>query len=420
LIIADISVILAIVAYKLGRKTMKKRDLYLDRLIELKDKSLIKVITGVRRCGKSSLLDLYEKYLRSTGVLPASILRFNFESLEHDGIRDYMQLNENIKSRLLTDKKTYVLLDEVQMVHEWERAINSLRLDERLDIYITGSNGHLLSSELSTLLSGRHIEIHMLPLSFKEFLDFYDYGTGGDLPEYFNRYLDIGGMPGLVELRDHESVLRSYLSGIYNTMIIKDVIQRNEVRDPSLLESVMRYVAGSIGNHLSSKRISDFLTSSGRKASSETIDNYLRMLENAFILYRVSRYDLRGKQNLKTQGKFYIVDTGVRSELVGKRGQDYGFVLENIVYFELIRRGYNVRIGNLSGLEVDFVATKYDKTTYYQVTATMLTEETRERELRPLRAIKDNYEKVVLSMDRIPLDDYDGIKNVNLLDFLLE
>jgi len=259
----------------------------------------------------------------------------------------------------------------------------------------------------------------MLPLSFKEYLDFYDHNTSGDLQETFNRYLDIGGMPGLLELRDQETVIRSYLSGIYNTIIMRDVIQRNEVRDPALLENVMRFMAGSIGNPMSSKKISDYMTSSGRKTSSETIDNYLRILEKAYILYRVGRYDLRGKQNLKTQGKYYIADTGIRSEIVGKRGQDYGFVLENIVYFELLRRGYNIKVGSLPGLEVDFIATKQEETVYYQVTATMLAEETRERELRPLRAINDNYEKVVLSMDRTPMSDFDGIKNRNLLDFLL-
>ena len=398
---------------------MKKRDQYLQRLIELKDKSLIKVITGIRRCGKSSLLDLFEDYLRSVGVLSESILRLNFESLEFDSIKDYKHMNDYIVARIQDGVKTYVLLDEVQTVFEWERAVNSLRLDSRLDIYITGSNGHLLASELSTLISGRYIEIHMLPLSFKEYLDFYDHNTSGDLQETFNRYLDIGGMPGLLELRDQETVIRSYLSGIYNTIIMRDVIQRNEVRDPALLENVMRFMAGSIGNPMSSKKISDYMTSSGRKTSSETIDNYLRILEKAYILYRVGRYDLRGKQNLKTQGKYYIADTGIRSEIVGKRGQDYGFVLENIVYFELLRRGYNIKVGSLPGLEVDFIATKQEETVYYQVTATMLAEETRERELRPLRAINDNYEKVVLSMDRTPMSDFDGIKNRNLLDFLL-
>jgi len=260
----------------------------------------------------------------------------------------------------------------------------------------------------------------MLPLSFKEFIDFYDFDPSGNHHERFNLYLDIGGMPGLAELRDNEQVMRSYLNGIYNTIIMRDVIQRNEVRDPALLENVMKFMAGSIGNPMSSKRISDYMTSSGRKTSSETIDNYLRMLEKAYILYRAGRFDLRGKQNLKTQGKYYFIDTGIRGELVGKRGQDYGFVLENVVYFELLRRGYTVKVGSLPAMEVDFVATKQGKTIYFQVTATMMAEETRVRELRPLKVIPDNYEKIVLSMDRTPMSDFDGIKNVNLMDFLLD
>jgi len=398
---------------------MKKRDTYLNQLIALKDKSPIKVITGVRRCGKSSLLDLYEEYLLSEGVKPAAIVRMNFEPLAFDEIRDYKQLNDYVVQHIADEPKTYVLLDEVQMVAEWERAVNSLRLDQRLDIYITGSNGHLLASELSSLLSGRYIELHMLPLSFKEFLAFNDYSISGDIQGYFNQYMERGGLPGITEFRNQESAIRSYISGIYSTIIIKDVITRNKVRDLALLENVIRFMAGNIGNPISSKRISGYLTSAGRKTSSETIDNYLHMLTNAYVLYRVGRYDLKGKQQLKTQGKYYIVDTGIRGELVGKRGQDYGFVLENVVYFELLRRGFDVKIGSLSGLKIDFIATKPEQTVYYQVTATMLPEDVRERELRPLRAIADNYEKVVLSLDRTPMTDFDGIRNVNLLEFLL-
>lgn len=397
---------------------MKKRDLYLSRLAALKDTSLIKVITGVRRCGKSSLLDLYEEHLLSQGVKPEAIVRMNFESLDFDGIRDYQQLNEYVTRRISEEQKTYVILDEVQTVREWERAVNSLRLNKKLDIYITGSNGHLLASELSTLLAGRYIEIHMLPLSFREFLDFNDYDASGDLKEHFDSYMETGGLPGLTELRDQKTAIRPYINGIYNTIIMKDIIQRNEVRDGALLENVVRFMAGNIGNPVSSKKISDYLTSSGRKTSSETIDNYLQMLENAYVLYRAGRYDLKGKQNLKTQGKYYFVDTGIRGELAGKRGQDYGSVLENIVYFELLRRGFTVKTGAIAGQEVDFVAFKPDKTVYYQVTATMLAEETRERELRALRAIPDNYEKTVLSMDKTPMTDYDGIQNVYLPEWL--
>ena len=379
---------------------LKKRDLYLNKLIALKDKSLIKVITGVRRCGKSSLLSLYEDYLKSVGVTPQSIIRMDFESLEFDDIKDYKRLNEYITSKIEESSMTYILLDEVQSVFEWERAINSLRLNKNLDIYITGSNGRLLASELSTLLAGRYIEIHMLPLSFKEFLYFNDImddkmalqsGNYSNLNERFNTYIEFGGLPGLTELWNQKTMIEPYIEGIYNTIIMKDVIKRNEVRDPALLENVIRFMAGNIGNPISSKKISNYLTSSGRKTSSETIDNYLRMFESAYVLYRAGRYDLKGKQNLKTQGKYYIIDLGIRNELVGRRGQDYGATLENIVYFELLRRGFTVKVGHLSGHEVDFVATKSEQIIYFQVTATMLAEETRNRELRPLQAINDNY-----------------------------
>jgi predicted AAA+ superfamily ATPase len=398
---------------------MKKRDMHLERLLDFRDKSLVKAVTGVRRCGKSFLLDLLEEYLLSDGVPPQAIIRMNFESLDFEDIKDYKALNQYIKARIIPDTRVYVLLDEVQMVDKWEKAVNSLRLDRHLDIYITGSNAYLLASELSTLLSGRYVEIKMLPLSFKEFLDFNDYAAGENVEDYFNAYITHGSLPGITEISDQESAISPYLNGIYNTIIMKDVILRNEVRDPALLENVVRFLADNISNPISSKKISDFLVSSGRKTSSETIDNYLRMLESAYIFYHARRYDLKGKQYLKTQGKYYIVDLGIRGELTGKHGQDYGFMLENIVYFELLRRGFEVAIGNIAGQEVDFVATKSDKTIYYQVTATMLAEETRERELRSLRAIPDNYEKIVLSMDRTPLNDYNGIHHINLLDFLL-
>ncbi|MDR3313649.1 MAG: ATP-binding protein [Oscillospiraceae bacterium] len=398
---------------------MKQRDTYLNRLLEVKDTSLIKVITGVRRCGKSSLLDLLEAHLLAAGVPGNRIIRMNFELLEFDSIREYKALHQAVIDRLPPEGKVYVLLDEVSFVSEWERAVNSLRLHAQLDIYITGSNAYLLASELSTLLAGRYIEIPMLPLSFKEFLDFNDLHQSGDVQGYFNLYLERGGLPGVTELRAQESAIRQYINGIYHTIILKDVIARNEVRDPALLESVVRYLAGNVGNLVTSKKISDFLTSSGRKTASGTIDNYLRMLENAYVFYRAGRFDVKGKQQLKTQGKYYIVDTGIRGGLVGQRGQDYGFVLENLVYFELLRRGFDVKIGSIGGLEVDFIAQKPEKTLYVQVTATMLSEETQVRELRPLRAIPDYHEKLVLSMDRTPLNDFDGIRNVNLVDFLL-
>jgi predicted AAA+ superfamily ATPase len=344
----------------------------------------------------------------------------NFESLDFDEITTYKQLNSAVINLLQPDIMNYILLDEVQQVEQWEKAVNSLRLLKNTDIYITGSNAYLLASELSTLLSGRYVEIKMLPLSFKEYLDFNDLSAHGDLTACFNQYLEHGGFPGVTELRDHPASIMPLVNGIYNTIIMKDVMRRNAVRDPALLESVIRFLCGNIGKTVSTKRISDYLTSAGRKAGSDTIDNYLKMLENAFIFYRARRYDLKGKMHLKTQEKFYIVDIGLRNNLIGFRNYDYGFTLENMVFFELLRRGYEVSIGKLGTLEVDFVATRPNKIAYYQVTPTMLDETVQRRELEPLRAIADNYEKMVISMDRTPVTDFEGIRNMNLLDFLLE
>jgi predicted AAA+ superfamily ATPase len=399
---------------------MKNRDLYLKQLIAFKDKALIKVITGMRRCGKSTLLNLYEEYLLKNNVLQSNIIRMNFESLEFDNIKTYKDLYSFIKARVDKSKKTYILLDEVQQVELWEKAVNSFLVDFDVDIYITGSNAYLLSSELSTLLSGRYVEVKMLPLSFKEYLVFNNYHEGEDKVEYFNAFLEFGGLPAITDIKDRPETIKPFLSGIYNTVIMKDVVQRNAVRDAALLESVVRFTASNIGSPISTKKISDYLTSSGRKTNSDTIDNYLKMLENAFIIYKANRYDLKGKLHLKTLEKYYMVDMGIRNQLLGFRDGDYGHILENVVYLELIRRGYEISIGKIGALEVDFVATKLDKKAYYQVSASILSEDTKERELRPLRSIADNYEKIVLTMDKTFIKDFEGIKNVNIIDFLLE
>jgi predicted AAA+ superfamily ATPase len=398
---------------------MKQREEYLNQLITFKGKSMVKVITGVRRCGKSSLLDLFEQQLLDEGTPKTAIIRMNFESLDYDEIKTYKQLNETVIKLLRPDGMNFVLLDEVQQVQQWEKAVNSLRLLKNTDIYITGSNACLLASELSTLLSGRYVEIKMLPLSFKEYLAFNDLSVHEELSSHFNQYLEYGGFPGVTELRDHPASIMPMINGIYNTIIMKDVVLRGGVRDPALLESVVRFLCGNIGRTVSTKRISDYLTSAGRKTTSDTIDNYLKMLESAFVFYRARRYDLKGKLHLKTQEKFYIVDIGIRNNLIGFRNDDYGFTLESVVFFELLRRGYEVSIGKLGTLEVDFVATRPDKVCYYQVTASMLDEHVQKRELEPLKNIPDNYEKVVLSMDRVPVTDFAGIRNMNLIDFLL-
>ncbi|HAE41734.1 MAG TPA: ATPase, partial [Clostridiales bacterium] len=361
---------------------MKNRDLYLNKLVQFRDKPLIKVITGLRRCGKSTLLSLFENHLVESGVEKDHIIRMNFESFEFDEITNYKELHAYIEDRLTSkSKKHYVLLDEVQQVASWEKAINSFLVDANVDIYITGSNAYLLSSELSTLLSGRYVEIKMQPLSFREYLDFIEPDETTDIHEKFNQYLRFGGLPTVVELLDTPDLIGSFLEGIYNTVLIKDVIERNAVRDAALLESILKYIASNIGSIVSSKKISDYLTSNGRKTTSDTIDNYLKMLENAFIIYKANRYDLKGKMFLKTLEKYYIVDMGIRNQLTGLRDTDYGHVLENIIYLELLRRGYEVTIGKVGTLEVDFVASNTNEKIYYQVSATILDDNTREREL---------------------------------------
>ena len=317
---------------------MKNRDYYLSQLIDYRDKPLIKVITGIRRSGKSTLLSLFEKYLLDEKVDEKHIIRMNFESFELDEIQDYKKLHQYIDERLLhKEDKYYILLDEIQRVSSWERVVNALLVDANVDIYITGANAYLLSSELSTLLSGRYVEIKMQPLSFKEYLDFR--GDSVDLGTAFNQYVEYGGLPTVVELIDNPKTIGPFLEGVYNTVLFKDVVARNAIRDAALLENILKFIGGNIGNIVSTKKIADYLTSSGRKTNSEIIDNYLKMLENAFIIYKANRYDLKGKRLLKTLGKYYMVDTGIRNQLTRLGNTDYGHILENIVFFELVRRG---------------------------------------------------------------------------------
>ena len=400
---------------------MKDRDLYLNQLKKYRDKPLIKVITGLRRSGKSTLLSLFENDLVASVVEKEKIIRMNFESFAFDEITSYKELHAYISNRMIdNNKKHYLLLDEIQQVSSWERAINSFLVDANVDIYITGSNAYLLSSELSTLLSGRYVEINMQPLSFKEYVYFRESDTASSIQEKFNLYLQFGGLPTVVELLDYPETIGPFLEGIYNTVLMKDVMERNGVRDAALLESILKYIASNIGSVVSTKKISDYLTSSGRKTTSDTIDNYLKMLENAFIIYKANRYDMKGKVFLKTLEKYYLVDMGIRNRLIGLRNTDYGHILENIIYLELVRRGYEVSIGKIGPLEIDFVATNPDEKCYYQVSASIMDDNTRERELRPLTSISDNYPKYVLTMDQTVFKDYGGIKVKNIIDFLLE
>ena len=398
---------------------MIKRDLYLKKIIAFRDQPLIKVITGMRRSGKSSILELYEAYLREQKVPADAIIHLNFEWMQLDAIRDYRQLYQFLKEKIKGKHPVYLLLDEIQQVDSWEKAVNSLFAEGQSDIYLTGSNARLLSSEISTLLSGRYVEIQVLPLSFQEYLEFRP--EGKKQPEAaFQQYLRFGGLPVIPGLPQQPDVLRTVLAGIYDTVLMKDIIQRNEARDPALLDVLVRFLADNIGNPVSAGKISGYLTSQGRKTSSVTIDNYLRMMEEAFIFYRAKRFDIKGKMYLKTLEKFYIVDNGLRNALLGFRNGDYGHILENVVYLELLRRGYEVGVGKVGNLEVDFVASRPERKVYYQVSATVLDEETRERELLPLQKIPDQYEKVLLTMDRNYIQDFNGIRNRNIIDFLLE
>lgn len=396
------------------------RDTYLNRLIEAKDTEFIKVITGVRRSGKSTLLLMFKDFLLKNKIKENEIIHINFESAIYDDIRNYKDLYDYIKTRI-TNNKMYILLDEVQNVDKWEKAINSLNVDFNVDIYITGSNAYLLSSELSTLLSGRYIEIKMYPLSFKEFLKFNNYDETRAEDKFYD-YMKYGGLPAITLIKDKPDLVMSYLNDIYNTIVKKDIIDRNGIKDTALLENIIKYLATNIGSPVSSTKISDYLNSNKitYKSNHQTIDNYLNMLEKSFIMYKADRTDIRNKTLLKTLGKYYISDIGIRNTILGFRNINEGHLLENIVYLELLRRGYKVNIGKTGDYEVDFVAENPNQITYYQVAKSLDNEDVKFREIRSLESIPDNYEKIILTMDKTINKDYNGIKIINLIDWLLE
>ena len=397
------------------------REKYLNRLVDAKDTEFIKVITGVRRSGKSTLLLMFKNYLLENNVKESNIIYINFESAMYDDIKDYKELYNYIKNNI-KDGINYILLDEIQSVIRWEKAVNSINIDFDVDVYITGSNAYLLSSELATLLSGRFVEIKMYPLSFCEYLKFNNYDNV-NLEDKFNEYLKYGGLPAITQIKEKNDLVMSYLTDIYNTIVKKDVIERNKIKDISLLENIIKYVASNIGNSISSNKISDYLNSNkivDVKSNHQTIDNYLKMLENAFIIYKADRSDIKSKAILKTLGKYYLADTGIRNIILGYRNIDEGHLLENIVYLELVRRGYKVIIGKSMNYEVDFVAENINTIKYYQVTRSLVNDEVKQRELRSLESIKDNYEKIILTMDKTINKDFNGIKVINLIDFLLE
>ena len=402
------------------------RPQYLDQLIQNKDVDLVKIVTGIRRCGKSSLLDLFHGYLTEQGIPDSNIIHMNMESLRYRDLTDHLSFYDYISERIAGNGKTYLIFDELQAVEHWEKAIESFRLDFDVDIYITGSNAYLLSTEFSTLLSGRYVEIRMLPLSFKEFLDFYEFAPDISMDEKFQKYLQFGGMPILREYKFNEARSNQALEGIYATVVLRDILQRNNGSDQMLLQKIVLFLCSNIGSITSPNSIGNVLSNEGdiktgktKGIAGKTVDKYIAMLHNAFIFFSVGRYDVKGKQLLKTLGKNYIIDMGFRNMLLGYRDADRDHIIENIVFLELLRRDYRVYIGKVGETEVDFVAEKPNDKIYIQVTESMQSPETRERELRPLRMIPDNYEKIVLSMDRNYINSYDGIKSLNLIDWLL-
>ena len=406
---------------------MVQRNEYLEQLKKWKDDQVIKVVTGIRRCGKSTLLKLFQDYLKSQGVEDNQIISINFEELEYEELLDYKKLYTFIKERLHQTKTTYVFLDEIQQVENFQKAVDSLYVKDNVDVYITGSNAYLLSGELATLLSGRYIEIKMLPLSFAEFCELK---KGNDKESLFAEYIKNGGLPYITMLGNDSDKIDTYLEGIYNTIIIKDVEERQrrkesdpnkrKITDITLLKNISKFLASSIGNPISIKSISDFVTSNGRKISQNTVDDYVDALIEPYIFYPAERFDVLGKQLLKKNQKMYIVDLGLRRHLLPRARYDLGFSLENVIYFELLRRGYSVNIGKVGVTEIDFVARKNEEIHYYQVTASMLEETTFEREMAPFKSITDNYPKTVITLDRFTLGNYDGIEVVNAIDWLLK
>ena len=403
---------------------MIKRNLYLEEIKKYINKAIIKVITGMRRSGKSMILKLIQEELQNIGIVKENIIYMNFESLTFMDIKDFEALYKHIIEKTSDKKgKIYILLDEIQEVKGWEKAINSFLVDLDVDIYITGSNANLLSSELATYIAGRYVEIKIYPLSFQEYIDFVSENNKENslsLDEYFSQYMNFGGLPGIHIFNYNKEEIYQYLVDVYNSILLRDVIARNNIRDIELLERVVLYIMDNIGNIFSTKSISDFLKNQGRKLSVETIYNYLKALENAFIISKVQRYDIKGKNILETQEKYYLSDLGFRHAKLGYQSNDISGYLENIVFLELLRRKYKVNIGKQDNKEIDFVANLRDENLYLQVTYLLASPETIEREFSPLKSIKDNYPKMVLSMDNLPESNIEGIKRKRIIDFLLE
>ena len=394
-----------------------QRKEYLDKLIAFRDKQIIKIVTGIRRCGKSTLLRLYQDWLKAQGVSENQIISINFEDMDYEELTDYKKLYAYLKERLVRDNMTYIFLDEIQHVDNFPKVVDSLYIKEKVDIYMTGSNAYMLSSEIATLISGRYVQIEMLPLSFREYME--STGSMDDRGVKYTEYLENSSFPFTLELKGHPDEIRDYLEGLYNTIVVKDIVNRKRITDTMMLKSVLRFVFDNIGNPLSSKKIADTMTSDGRKIDVKTVEKYLEALSESYVIYQAKRYNIKGKQYLKTLEKYYVVDIGLRFMLLGSRQVDAGHILENVIYLELLRRGYDVYVGKIDTFEVDFVAQNRKGTAYFQVALTARDEKTLERELRPLQAIRDHYPKVLLTMDEDPEAQYDGIRRLNARDWLL-
>lgn len=400
---------------------MIERKEYLKQLLSWKDQNIIKVLTGIRRCGKSTILKLYQEYLSNNGIDSSQIISINFEELEYEDLQDYKKLYQYIKDRLVENKMMYIFLDEIQNVPSYEKVVDSLHVKENIDIYITGSNSYIFSGQLATYLSGRYIEIPILPLSFKEV-----YNPQIDKEEAFQKYMKTGGFPYINQIQLQNEQIDMYLEGIYNTVIVKDIEERinrknsKNVTDIALLKAISKYLSSVVGSPVSIRSITNYFKSNERKTSPNTISNYIEALCESYLYYPVEVMDISGKEVLKSNKKYYIVDPGIRNYILPKQFYDLGFTIENIVYLELLRRRYNVNIGRSSRTEVDFIAKKNDVYTYIQVTASLVDENTFNREMRPLKQIEDNYEKIILTLDRYTLGNYEGIKVINIIDWLLE
>jgi predicted AAA+ superfamily ATPase len=394
------------------------RPIYMEQLISFREKQIIKVITGIRRCGKSTLFDLYCEYLQNNGIQEDQIIRFNFEDPDYHDIQDYMQLYHLVSDRLNPDKMNYIFIDEVQTVPDFQKAVDGLFIKANCDVYITGSNAYMLSGELATLLSGRYVEIKMLPLSFKEYISALEDET--DLQMKYQRYIQNGSFPYILQLSRRRDI-SAYLEGIYTSIVLKDIVARHRISDAGMLDSVIRFMFDNIGNLCSATNIANTMTSYGRKISAPTVENYLSALVESFILYKAGRYDVKGKQHLATGSKYYLSDIGLRYYLLGSKQVDAGHILENVVYLELLRRGYEVHIGKVGSAEVDFIAIGDYGEEYYQVAYTVNDADgkTLTRELAPLESIKDHNPKYLITMDFVPLTSHNGIKQINALEWLL-